>query len=175
MVAGIADRRDLPEKHETFAAMANRLTGKPQLNRFVNRRLILDKIRRVGAISRAELAKQTAIRPPTVSIVIKELIEEGLVEEIGAGETTGGRAPRMLALSRRRLRALGFEMSERAILAGLCDLNGDLCGQREADFNPTSPEEAVDELHRIGTELLAESGIEWSLLEGVGVAMPGHL
>jgi N-acetylglucosamine repressor len=155
--------------------MANRLTGKPQLNRFVNRRLILDKIRRVGEISRAELAKQTAIRPPTVSVVVKELIDEGLVEEIGAGETSGGRAPRMLALSRRRLRALGFEMSESAILAGLCDLNGDLCAQCEIPFRPMTADDAVDELHRIGTELLAENALDWSMLEGVGVAVPGHL
>lgn len=155
--------------------MANRLTGKPQLNRFVNRRLILDMIRRVGEISRAELAKQTAIRPPTVSTVVKELIDEGLVEEVGAGETSGGRAPRLLALSRRRLRTLGFEMSESAILAGLCDLNGDLCAQREAPFKPVPPAEAVDQLHQIGTELLSENGIDWSLLQGVGVALPGHL
>jgi len=155
--------------------MANRLTGKPQLNRFVNRRLILDRIRRVGEISRAELAKQTAIRPPTVSVVVKELIDEGLVEEIGAGETSGGRAPRMLALSARRLRALGFEVSESAILAGLCDLNGDLCGQREVPFKPVTPSEAIDELYSIGSDLLAENGIDWSLLEGVGVALPGHL
>jgi predicted NBD/HSP70 family sugar kinase len=155
--------------------MANRLTGKPQLNRFVNRRLILDKIRRVGEISRAELAKQTAIRPPTVSVVVKELIDEGLVEEVGAGETSGGRAPRMLALSRRRLRALGFEMSESAILAGLCDLNGDLCAERDVPFRPIKPADAVEALQRIGAELLAENGIDWSQLEGVGVALPGHL
>ena len=69
--------------------MSNSLTGKPQLNRFVNRRLILDKIRRDGQISRAELAKQTSIRPPTVSAIIKQLLVEGLVEEIGSGETSG--------------------------------------------------------------------------------------
>ncbi len=155
--------------------MGSRLTGKPQLNRFVNRRLILDKIRRTGQISRAELAKQTAIRPPTVSAIIKDLIDEGLVEEVGAGETTGGRAPRMLALSRRRLRALGFEMSERAILAGLCDLNGDLCAERELPFKPGSPDEAVEELHAIGAELLADCDMDWSMLEGVGIALPGHL
>jgi predicted NBD/HSP70 family sugar kinase len=155
--------------------MANRLTGKPQLNRFVNRRLILDKIRREGEISRADLAKQTAIRPPTVSAVIKVLIDEGLVEEIGAGETCGGRAPRMLALPRHRPRALGFEMSEGSILAALCDLNGDLCAQRETAFKPVAPEEAVEQLHEIGASLLAECDVDWSDLHGVGVALPGHL
>jgi predicted NBD/HSP70 family sugar kinase len=156
-------------------AMANRLTGKPQLNRFVNRRLILDKIRREGEISRADLAKQTAIRPPTVSAVIKELIDEGLVEEVGAGETCGGRAPRMLALARQRPRALGFEMSDGSILAALCDLNGDLCAKHQSAFKPVAPAAAVEQLHDIGAALLAECRVDWTDLHGVGVALPGHL
>jgi N-acetylglucosamine repressor len=155
--------------------MRNRLTGKPQLNRFVNRRLILDKIRRERQISRADLAKQTAIRPPTVSAVIKELIDEGLVEEVGAGETSGGRAPRMLALSGSRLRALGFEMSETSIAAALCDLRGDLCGHREIAYTPLTPADAIDQLHDLGSSVLRQAGIDWPTLQGVGIALPGHL
>ncbi len=155
--------------------MRNRLTGKPQLNRFVNRRLILDRIRREREISRADLAKLTAIRPPTVSAVIKELIDEGLVEEIGAGETRGGRAPRMLALSRGGLRALGFEMSESSIIAALCDLNGDLCEHRQIPYRPLTPDDALDQLHDFGSSLLEEAGLDWPALQGVGIALPGHL
>jgi predicted NBD/HSP70 family sugar kinase len=66
-------------------------------------------------------------------------------------------------------------MSESAILAGLCDLNGDLCAERDVPFRPIKPADAVEALQRIGAELLAENGIDWSQLEGVGVALPGHL
>ena len=155
--------------------MSNSLTGKPQLNRFVNRRLILDKIRRDGEISRAELAKQTSIRPPTVSAIVKQLILEGLVEEIGSGETSGGRAPRMIALSRNQPQALGFEMNETGISAGLCDLGGRLCAHHQIPFKPVGPDEAVDQLHKIGSKLLREVNVDWQNLQGVGVAVPGHL
>lgn len=155
--------------------MSNLLTGKPQLNRFVNRRLILDKIRRDGVISRADLAKQTEIRPPTVSAVVKDLIKEGLVEEVGPGETSGGRAPRMISLSRNQPKVLGFELSETCILAGLCDLGGDLCAHQKISFVPAPPEQAVDMLEEIGSELLSSAGIDWDDLQGVGVALPGHL
>ncbi len=155
--------------------MSNSLTGKPQLSRFVNRRLILDKIRRDGQISRAELAKQTSIRPPTVSAIVKQLLVEGLVEEIGTGETSGGRAPRMIALSRNQPQALGFEMSETGILAGLYDLGGRLCAHHQVSFMPVPPEEAVDQLYKIGSKLLDEMDIDWQSLQGVGVAVPGHL
>lgn len=155
--------------------MPEPLTGKPQLNRVVNRRLILDRIRRLGRISRAELAELTAIRPPTVSAVIKELIDEGLVEEVGNGESRGGRAPRMLALSGRTARALGFEVTETAILAGLCDLSGNLSARVRVDERPTTPEHTVQRLRQIGDELLAGMGLTWEDIRGVGVGLPGHL
>ncbi len=158
-----------------MVAMHEALTGKPRLNRVVNRRLILDRIRRLGKISRAELAELTAIRPPTVSAVVKELIEEGLVEEVGNGESRGGRAPRMLALSGRTTWALGFEVSETAILAGLCDLSGRLTARTRARSSPTTPDETVTRLHAIGDVLLTGAGLTWDNIRGVGVALPGHL
>jgi len=151
------------------------LTGKPQLNRFVNRRLILDKIRRVGTVSRAALAKQTAIRPPTVSAIVKELIDENLVEEVGLGATSGGRAPRMIALAKNQPKALGFELTETFILAALYDLSGEVCAQRSVPFTPEPPDRVVDRLEGIGADLLGEAGTKWDRLEGVGVAIPGYM
>lgn len=155
--------------------MASAITGKPQLNRMINRRLILDRIRRLGVVSRADLAKQTAIRPPTVSAVVRELIDDGLVEEVGAGETSGGRAPRLVSLRRSQPLALGFELSETSIHAGLCDLTGELTCQTKITIAPPTPEEAVDQLHEVGARLLREAGLAWKDLVGVGVAVPGHL
>ena len=155
--------------------MTRPVTGKPQLNRRLNRTLILDRIRRAGEVSRAELAKVTTIRPPTVSAVIKELIVEGLVEETRNGESSGGRAPRMVALSRRQGRAIGFEVSESAILAGVCDLAGDLCAEKRVPFSPDTPDRTIDRLQQIGEELLGKLKLTWPAIQGVGVAVPGHM
>ena len=150
------------------------LTGKPQLNRFVNRRLILDIIRQDGKISRAAVAKRTAIRPPTASAVIKQLIDEELVEEVGPGATSGGRAPRMLSLAKDKPRALGFELTESSILAGLCDIRGKICLQNQLSSTEVSPDRVVEQLYKMGTAMLQEAGTDCSQLEGVGVAIPGH-
>ena len=155
--------------------MNARLTGTPQLNRMVNRRLILDRIRRSGKTSRAELAESTAIRPPTVSAIVKELIDEGLVSEVGNGQSRGGRLPRMLSLSRQKTRTIGFEVSETGILAGVCDLTGTLIAQTGADFLPNTPQNTVDRLATLGEELLAAAGLTWKDISGVGVALPGHM
>ncbi|MCB9850186.1 MAG: ROK family transcriptional regulator [Phycisphaerales bacterium] len=155
--------------------MPKLMTGKPRLNREVNRRLILERIRRNGVTSRAELAKITAIRPPTVSAVIRELIDEGLVEETGNGTPNGGRAPRMVALRRDKPQALGFEVTDKAIRAGLCDLNGAIYSEASVDFAPTTPDATVARLHEVGKELVASAGMTWKGLQGIGVAVPGHL
>jgi len=158
-----------------MVSMPNLITGKPRLNRVVNRRLILERIRQNGETSRAELAKLTAIRPPTVSAVIKELIDEGLVEERGNGTPTGGRAPRVVALRRGQPRAIGFEVSDKAILVGLCDLQGKLCDQDRIDFAPASPDATVARMHEIGSAMLERNETSWKEMQGVGVAVPGHL
>ncbi|UCG15973.1 MAG: ROK family transcriptional regulator [Phycisphaerales bacterium] len=155
--------------------MNARLTGTPQLNRMVNRRLILERIRRSGKTSRAELAESTAIRPPTVSAIVKELIDEGLVSEVGNGQSRGGRLPRMLSLSLQKTRTIGFEVSETAILGGVCDLTGTLIAQTGADFLPNTPQNTVDRLAKMGEELLAAAGLTWKDISGVGVALPGHM
>lgn len=155
--------------------MSSVLTGKPQLNRIINRRLILEKIRRQGKVSRADLAKQTAIRPPTVSAVIRELLDDGLVKEVGIGKKTGGRMPQMLALNHNQPLTLGFELSETSIHAGLCDLAGTLTSKMKVSITPPSPEEAVEQLYEIGSGMLEDAGLTWEKLVGVGVAVPGHL
>lgn len=149
------------------------LTGKPQLNREVNRRIILARIRREGEVSRADLAKITEIRPPTISAVMRDLVDEGLVEERGAGATKGGRAPRLFAIRGSIPRALGFEVNESRVLAALCDLHGEPCEEISVDFTPCSPADTVKKLMEIRDGLLNSAGVSWSTVLGVGIAMPG--
>ena len=155
------------------------ITGKPQLNRRVNRTLILNRIRERGEVSRADLAKITRIKPPTVSAVVRDLLDDGLLIETGIGETNGGRAPRMVALSCQTPQAMGFEITETAILGGLYDLLGDAHVRERVEFGRMGPEAAVERLASAGERLMAahakEHGSEltWSGFKGIGVAVPG--
>src|SRR5919112_488690 len=70
--------------------------------RDINRQFVLNYIRDREPISRAEIARSTELQRSTVSTIVEELKDEGLIEEIGAGASTGGRRPTLL-----RLRAAG--------------------------------------------------------------------
>src|SRR3712207_8104638 len=60
--------------------------------RAINRQIVLNYVRDRGPISRAEIARRTSLQRSTISEIVDTLLEEGLVEEVGAGASTGGRS-----------------------------------------------------------------------------------
>src|SRR2546430_16520657 len=64
--------------------------------RDINRQIVLNYVRDREPISRAEIARETALQRSTISTIVEDLKAEGLVEEIGEGESTGGCRPTLL-------------------------------------------------------------------------------
>lgn len=61
-----------------------------------NLNLVLNLIRELNLVSRAEISKKTGLSRSTVSLLVGDLLEMGMVEEIGNGESIGGRRPILL-------------------------------------------------------------------------------
>ena len=49
--------------------------------RDINRQIVLNYVRELGPISRAEIARETALQRSTVSLIVEELKAEELIEE----------------------------------------------------------------------------------------------
>src|SRR5688572_32034110 len=75
--------------------------------RAINRQIVLNYVRDRGPISRAEIARRTSLQRSTISEIVDSLLGEGLIEEIGAGVSTGGRCPKLLALRASGAAAVG--------------------------------------------------------------------
>ena len=67
-----------------------------QQTRTFNQQLVLRAIYDRTEVSRAELARLTGLTRTSVSALVAELLRDGLVEEVGRGPSTGGKAPIML-------------------------------------------------------------------------------
>ena len=91
--------------------------------RSINRRIILNYVRERSPISRAEIAQETALQRSTVSLIVSELMEDGLVEEI-EGESTGGRPPTMLRLRAAGPVAIGVAVGTVQTIVATSDLGG---------------------------------------------------
>src|SRR5437660_10009659 len=79
--------------------------------RYINRQIVLNYVREREPISRAEISRETALQRSTISEIIESLKSEGLVEEIGLAESTGGRRPTMLRLRTAGATAIGVAMT----------------------------------------------------------------
>jgi predicted NBD/HSP70 family sugar kinase len=143
----------------------------PALLRALNERTVLDAVRESGPISRAEVARRTGISRPTVSLVLRALVEDGLVRETEheAGGPHYGAVyyeahPEAAAV-------LAVDFGARAVRTALCDLDGEVRA-REEIRSRGSVEERIDALAGTVRSLLRRSKLAPDLLEYAVVAVP---
>ena len=120
-----------------------------------NLRLVLSAIIRHEPLSRADLVRRTQISKPTVSSLIEELRERGLISEIGAGPAKSGRKPILLRFESDRRRFLAFEMGRVGFRIAVADLKGRILSLKEGLFPPAEDDPAGAARARL--ELLREA------------------
>jgi predicted NBD/HSP70 family sugar kinase len=103
--------------------------------RDINRQIVLNYVRARSPISRADIARETSLQRSTVSAIVDDLHASGLVEEIGTGDSTGGRKPTLLKLKGGTPIAIGIDVTPRETTIVLADLTGQIL---EKESFPTS-------------------------------------
>jgi predicted NBD/HSP70 family sugar kinase len=137
--------------------------------RDINRQIVLNYVREREPISRATIAKETALQRSTVSAIVDCLQNEGLVEEVGEGESTGGRRPTLLRLRTAGAMAIGVSVTPSHITIATCDLAGRILQQREFPIDPDY-DRSFQQINNCINELKAHDG---AAIESVGVSLPG--
>ncbi|RVN14788.1 winged helix-turn-helix transcriptional regulator, partial [Sinorhizobium meliloti] len=99
-----------------------RTKGDQSTTRAMNRRLILNLLRREGAKSRAEIAAATGLSPAAVTFVVSDLIEEGLLIEGQSVAGAQGRRPIPVAIDYAGGVALGFKLMAGSVECVVTDL-----------------------------------------------------
>jgi predicted NBD/HSP70 family sugar kinase len=87
-----------------------KLTMTPTMTKTVNKRLVLDHLLEHNPTSRAEISRQLQLSKPTVSLIIAELIEEGLVKASGHEKIGLGRPSVKIELNPSSRYAIGIEL-----------------------------------------------------------------
>src|ERR671929_1008852 len=91
--------------------------------RDINRRIMLNLIRRHQPISRADLARHTGLQRSTVSVITEQLIKERWVTEGASGHAPRGRKPRFLHLNKERVGIIGVNIRPATTTLALADLD----------------------------------------------------
>jgi predicted NBD/HSP70 family sugar kinase len=137
---------------------------------------ILDIIRAAGTISRVELTQQSSFSAPTVSTVVRRLIDEGLVVEVGHGESTGGKRPTLLQLNPAARFAIGVHLDHGGITSVLSDLAGTIVARwKRPGIGSQEPPEVVERIAADIRDNLARVAVDPERVIGVGVVAPGPI
>ena len=137
--------------------------------RAINRQIVLNYVRDRGPISRAEIARRTKLQRSTISEIVDSLLEEGLIEEVGAGQSTGGRCPTLLALRTTGAAAIGIDIAPTRTTVATSDLAGGLLESEEFETDHDF-ERTVARTVAAVQRLNERSG---GSIEGIGVSLPG--
>jgi N-acetylglucosamine repressor len=148
--------------------------GTFQLMKSVNKSIILNKIRTTDSISRAQIAKETSLTPPTVSSIVKELIDQGLVRESTLGHSSGGRKPTLLHINTDAFYVIGVDVGPERVECIVTDLAGDILHRTSGVLpSPLTNEQflviLIDNIHKI----LQSSKVNQEKIIGIGIAMHG--
>ena len=139
-----------------------------------SRTRILDTIRASRTISRVELAEATGLTQATVSNVVRRLLEDGLVVEVGRGASTGGKPRTLLRIEPTARYALGVQAGPDDTTFVLADLDGSTVSRWRRPAL-TRPQEAVDVIGAEVDGIVERAGVDRSRLTGLGVVAPGPL
>ena len=143
--------------------------ARPNTIRGINKQIVLNYVRDRAPISRAEIARETALQRSTVSAIIDHLHEDGLIEEIGMGDSTGGRKPTLLKIKTGCPSAVGIDLTPTKTTVAVADLTGNVLEKEEFATSPNSHYMSEQIVSRIVK--LAEKYKENSL--SIGMSLPG--
>ena len=135
--------------------------------RDINRQIVLNYVREREPISRAEIARETELQRSTISAIVEDLTREGLIEEVGEGESTGGRRPTMLKLRAAGPIAVGVSITPTCTTVATSDLAGRVLDQQEF---LTDPDKTLSQV----IDVVRDFSMRYpGSIEGVGISLPG--
>lgn len=143
--------------------------ARPNTIRGINKQIVLNYVRDRAPISRAEIARETALQRSTVSAIVDDLQGAGLIEEIGTGDSTGGRKPTLLKIRTGVPVAVGIDITPRRTTIATADLSGQIL---EKETFPTSPD-AARMSEKIVAKVAKYAGLHGECGLEVGISVPG--
>jgi predicted NBD/HSP70 family sugar kinase len=148
----------------------------PPLLRELNRNLILQELRSHPLQSRAALSKKTKLSRPSVSELVKEMIKEGLIREVGIGNSTssGGRKPILLEYNAQSNFVVGSIFQDGLMKVTLADMDGNLIKTLSEFITMPANDSAIfNAVDSLLTKIITSFAISKNQILGMVIGVPG--
>jgi predicted NBD/HSP70 family sugar kinase len=158
--------------------MASLPTGSLESLRARNSRLVIDVLRASGAVSRAEIARQTGLSRSTVSSLVADLQDTGLVHEREPDSSRrgpeGGRPGVLVALDRSAGTLVGIDFGHDHVSVAISDLSYEILAERTISLEvDDAAAESLDAAAALALDELRTADVDLSRVLGAGVGLPG--
>ncbi len=137
---------------------------------------IIKRLTLVGDGTISELCKETDFSIPTVTKIISELIEEGIVFETGKAGTAGGRRPSRYGINPKACYYLGVEVKRNSINIGIQDFNNNFVKLTEnLSYTLENTKESLSSMCSIINQFVHDSGVVREKIIGACINLSGRI
>lgn len=138
--------------------------------------LIVDLIRSAGSISRTELTQATGLTQPSVSNIVRRLIESGLVRETGRAASQGGKPRTLLEINASARYGIGIQLGFESITLVATDVRGGVVGRQLVNgAGSGAPEDVTGRIEALYRDFVDAIGLPAASIAGVAVVAPGPI
>jgi predicted NBD/HSP70 family sugar kinase len=134
---------------------------------------VLELVRRRGPLSRAQVARESGLSKPTVSVTLVGLERAGLVRDVG--RSSGGRGPSAVLYELNPLAGwvAGIDVGREYIRAAVADITGTVVARHDERARVRSATTLIGQIGEIAHALAGEAGIRWRQVTHATVGSPG--
>ncbi len=143
-----------------------------EMIRVNNKKQILNLIQKNKVVTQAYLKKELNISITTIISNINELINEGMVEISGMGDSTGGRKPVQVAFRKDAHYSIGVDLMVQGTRIIVANLDSEIVADSTIPPNRKQPAEYFQSIANEIDRMLKAKGIPREKVLGVGFSIP---
>ncbi len=139
-----------------------------------HKKLILRSIYFNGALSNSELSKRINLSTPKINKLLTELIKDGLIEELGVGDSSGGRRPLIYGLLTNGFYVVGITINIKRTIISIFNSNGEITSGPH--YFPIKMQSDITIFNKVNEGLekvVKESNIPFEKILVAGIELPG--
>src|SRR4029453_13461520 len=144
----------------------------PPLLKRLNERTVLDAVRDLAPISRAEISRRAGISKPTVSLALRSLLDAGLVREARDAPGFPSYGAVYFEPVPDAALVLGLDLGARFLRGAICDLGGSIRVRQDVELPEADAERALAAATALHDSLVRAPGLAARLIDGVVVGVP---
>lgn len=167
----------MSSKHSLLEVFSDEMiTGGVAFKNKSLKKAIINELDTSGDLTIADLARELNISTPKITSLVNELIQDGLLQDLGKIDSTGGRRASIYGLVSDACYFLGVDVKRYYINIGLIDFKKHMVNVEEKIPYPLeNTQESLKALLHVIRDFIERQGIDQEKILGIGINLSGRV